>query len=134
MIIGLLKETKLDEYRVALLPVGTEELTRAGHRVLVQKGAGAGSGLTDEVYAENGAILCDTAAEVWGQADLIIKVKEPLPAEWPLLRRGQIVFTYFHFAASEALTKAVVESGITSNCFRACVAFGNHHWGIPKQR
>lgn len=114
MIIGLPKETKLDEYRVALLPVGAEELTRAGHRVLVQKGAGAGSGLSDEVYAENGAILCDTAAEVWAQSDMIIKVKEPLPAEWPLLRRGQIVFTYFHFAASAALTKAVVDSGITA--------------------
>ena len=114
MIIGLPKETKLDEYRVALLPVGAEELTRAGHRVLVQKGAGLGSGLTDDVYAENGAILCDTAAEVWAAADLIIKVKEPLPAEWPLLRPGQIVFTYFHFAANEALTKAVVESGITA--------------------
>ena len=114
MIIGLPKETKLDEYRVALLPVGAEELTRAGHRVLVQKGAGLGSGLTDDVYASNGAILCDTAAEVWAAADLIIKVKEPLPAEWPLLRPGQIVFTYFHFAANEALTKAVVESGITA--------------------
>lgn len=114
MIIGLPKETKLDEYRVALLPVGAEELTRAGHRVLVQKGAGAGSGLTDEVYAENGAILCETAAEVWAQADLIIKVKEPLPAEWPLLRPGQIVFTYFHFAASAELTQAVVDSGITA--------------------
>ncbi len=114
MIIGLPKETKLDEYRVALLPVGAEELTRAGHRVLVQKGAGAGSGLSDEIYAQNGAILCDTAAEVWGQADLIIKVKEPLPAEWPLLRPGQIVFTYFHFAASAELTKAVVDSGITA--------------------
>lgn len=114
MIIGLPKETKLDEYRVALLPVGVEELTRAGHRVLVQKGAGAGSGLLDEVYLEYGAILCETAEEVWSQAELIIKVKEPLPAEWPLLRRGQIVFTYFHFAASSALTKAVVDSGITA--------------------
>lgn len=114
MIIGLPKETKVDEYRVALLPVGVEELTRAGHRVLVQKGAGTGSGLQDELYAANGAILCDAAAEVWAQADLIIKVKEPLPAEWPLLRRGQIVFTYFHFAASEALTKAVIDSGITA--------------------
>ena len=110
MIIGVPKEIKPDEYRVALLPVGAEELTRAGHRVLVQKGAGLGSGLTDEVYAENGAVLCDTAAEVWAEADLIIKVKEPLAAEWPLLRRGQIVFTYFHFAASESLSKAVSES------------------------
>lgn len=114
MIIGLPKETKVDEYRVAMLPVGAEELTRAGHRVLVQKGAGAGSGLADELYEEAGAILCDSADEVWAQADMIIKVKEPLTAEWPLLRRGQIVFTYFHFAASESLTKAVVESGITA--------------------
>lgn len=114
MIIGLPKEIKPDEYRVALLPVGAEELTRAGHRVLVQKGAGAGSGLQDELYAATGAVLCDTAEEVWAQADMIIKVKEPLPAEWPLLRRGQIVFTYFHFAANAALTKAVVDSGITA--------------------
>lgn len=114
MIIGLPKETKTDEYRVALLPVGVEELTRAGHRVLVQKGAGLGSGLADEIYLENGAVLCDSAAQVWGEADLIIKVKEPLEAEWPLLRRGQIVFTYFHFAASEALSKAVLNSGITA--------------------
>ena len=111
MIVGVPKEIKRDEYRVALLPVGVEELTRARHQVLVERGAGLGSGIPDEVYAEHGARLVDTPAEVFGQADMIIKVKEPLAPEWPLLRRGQIVFTYFHFAADRALTEAVLTSG-----------------------
>lgn len=114
MIIGLPKETKSDEYRVAMLPVGVEELTRVGHRVLVQKGAGTGSGLGDDLYISSGAQLCETAEEVWGQAEMIVKVKEPLTAEWALLRPGQIVFTYFHFAASEQLTRTILDSGITA--------------------
>jgi alanine dehydrogenase len=111
LIVGVPKEIKRDEYRVALLPVGVEELTRARHQVLVERGAGLGSGIPDEVYAEHGAQLVDTPAEVFGQAEMIIKVKEPLPPEWPLLRRGQIVFTYFHFAADRPLTEAVLASG-----------------------
>jgi alanine dehydrogenase len=114
MTIGVPKEVKADEYRVAMLPVGVEELTRAGHRVLVQAGAGQGSGLEDDNYAAHGATIVLAAAEVWGQADLIVKVKEPLPTEWPLMRVGQIVFTYFHFAASEPLTREVMRSGITA--------------------
>jgi alanine dehydrogenase len=114
MIVGVPKEIKTDEYRVAMIPVGVEELTRAGHRVLVQAGAGQGSGISDEQYAENGAEIVAEAAAVWREADLIVKVKEPLPEEWPLLRPGQIVFTYFHFAADERLTRAVMESGITA--------------------
>src|SRR5215472_11185683 len=101
-VIGVPKEIKTHEYRVAMIPVGVEELTRAGHKVLVQAGAGQGSGISDEQYAANGAEIVATAADVWKRADLIVKVKEPLPAEWPLLRSGQIVFTYFHFAADEA--------------------------------
>lgn len=112
--VGVPKEIKTDEYRVALLPVGVEELTRLGHRVLVQAGAGQGSGIADEQYAAHGAEIIAEAAAVWGQADLVVKVKEPLPAEWPLLRPGQVVFTYFHFAASEELTQAVIRSGITA--------------------
>jgi len=114
LIIGVPKEIKLDEYRVALLPVGAEEFRRSGHRVLIECGAGLGSGIPDDLYAANGAELVDQAAEVYARADLIIKVKEPLPSEWPLLRRGQIVFTYFHFAADQRLTEAVLASGITA--------------------
>jgi alanine dehydrogenase len=114
MTVGVPKETKTDEYRVAMLPVGVEELTRAGHRVLIQAGAGQGSGIADERYVENGAEVVADAADVWRQADLIVKVKEPLPPEWPLLRPGQVVFTYFHFAASAELTQAVLKSGCTA--------------------
>jgi alanine dehydrogenase len=114
MIVGVPNEIKPDEYRVAMVPAGVEELTRAGHTVLIQAGAGAGSGISDELYAANGAAIVGTAAEVWARADLIVKVKEPLPAEWPHMRAGQTVFTYFHFAADEHLTKAVIDSGITA--------------------
>src|SRR5262245_14269614 len=112
--VGVPKEIKTDEYRVAMIPVGVEELPRAGHRVLIQAGAGQGSGISDQQYADNGAEIVATAEEVWRRADLVVKVKEPLPQEWPLLRRGQVVFTYFHFAADEALTHAVMKSGITA--------------------
>jgi alanine dehydrogenase len=114
MIVGVPKEIKTDEYRVAMIPVGVEELTRCGHKVVVQAGAGQGSGIADDDYARHGAEVVAAAEEVWRRADLVVKVKEPLPAEWPLLRRGQIVFTYFHFAADEKLTRAVMQSGITA--------------------
>jgi alanine dehydrogenase len=113
-VVGVPREIKTDEYRVAIIPVGVEELTRAGHRVLIQAGAGQGSGISDEQYAANGAEIVPDAAAIWQQAELVVKVKEPLPSEWPLLRPGQIVFTYFHFAADEALTRAVMDSGITA--------------------
>lgn len=114
MHIGVPREVKPDEYRVAMLPVGVDELTRAGHKVLVEAGAGLGSGIADETYAANGATIVASAADVWSSADMIVKVKEPQPAEWPLMRPGQIVFTYFHFAASEDLTRNVAASGITA--------------------
>jgi alanine dehydrogenase len=112
--IGVPKEIKTDEYRVAMIPVGVEELTRAGHKVLIQAGAGQGSGIADEQYAGNGAEIVASEAEIWARADLIVKVKEPMSAEWPLMRSGQIVFTYFHFAADRNLTDAVMKSGITA--------------------
>lgn len=112
MIVGVPKEIKADEYRVAMTPAGVEELTDDGHDVLIQAGAGHGSGISDEQYAENGAKIIASAADIWRAADMIVKVKEPLPQEWPMMRRGQIVFTYFHFAADEELTRAVMESGI----------------------
>ncbi len=114
MIVGVPKEVKADEYRVAMVPAGVEELTRNGHTVLVQSGAGAGSGISDDQYAADGAKIVDSVAEVWGGADLVVKVKEPLPEEWPLIRAGQTVFTYFHFAADERLTHAVMRSGATA--------------------
>jgi alanine dehydrogenase len=114
MIVGVPREVKADEYRVALTPNGAEELTRAGHRVLVQTRAGDGSGIADEQYAAAGAEIVPATADVWGRADLVIKVKEPLPEEWPLMRAGQTLFTYFHFAADEALTRAVMASGVTA--------------------
>src|SRR5712692_1567723 len=114
MIVGVPREIKTDEYRVAMIPVGVEELTRAGNRVLIQAGAGQGSGINDDQYAMHGAEIVPSAEEIWKQADLIVKVKEPLPVEWPYMRPGQIVFTYFHFAADEQLTRAVMSSGITA--------------------
>jgi alanine dehydrogenase len=112
--IGVPKEVKIDEYRVAMIPVGVEELTRVGHKVLIEKGAGQGSGIADEQYTAHGAEIVETAKDIWQRADLIVKVKEPMKQEWPLMRDGQIVFTYFHFAADKKLTEAVMKSGITA--------------------
>ena len=114
MIVGIPKETKRDEYRVALLPVGVEELVRAGHAVLVERGAGTGSGLSDEAYAACGATLVDAAAEVFGRADMIVKVKEPQRPELALIRAGQTVFTYFHFAADRELLEGFARTGATA--------------------
>ncbi|MCH7533541.1 MAG: alanine dehydrogenase [Gemmatimonadetes bacterium] len=111
MLIGVPKEIKSDEYRVALPPAGAEMLTQAGHEVLVEKGAGLGSGFTDDFYENAGAAIVEAADEVWAQAEMVMKVKEPIESEWPRMREGQVIFTYFHFAANEALTRACVESG-----------------------
>jgi alanine dehydrogenase len=111
MLIGVPKEIKREEYRVALTPAGAEALTHAGHQVLIEKGAGLGSGFTDDFYAAALAELVDTADEVWARAEMIMKVKEPIEPEWPRMREGQLIFTYFHFAASEPLTRAVMDSG-----------------------
>jgi alanine dehydrogenase len=114
MKVGVPKEVKEDEYRVAMLPVGALELSHAGHTVLIEAGAGLGSGIADSQYADAGAMIVPEAAAVWAEADLVVKVKEPQPAEWPMLRPGQTVFTYFHFAADDALLRAVLSSDITA--------------------
>jgi len=114
MIVGLPKEIKSHEYRAGMLPVGVEELTRAGHQVLVQRNAGLGSGIRDSDYEHSGATIIDQVEEVFARANLVVKVKEPQPSEIALLREGQLVFTYFHFAASEALTRGVLASGATA--------------------
>ena len=110
MIVGVPKEIKPYENRVALLPVGAEVLTQRGHRVLIETHAGEGSGFNDEAYRAAGAEIVQTPEEVYAQADMIVKVKEPLPPEYNLIREGQIVFTYFHFAASRELTEAIIRS------------------------
>lgn len=111
MLIGVPKEIKPDEYRVALTPAGAEMLVGAGHELFIEQGAGLGSGFTDDFYEEAGATILATPDEVWAKADMIMKVKEPISPEWPRMRPGQVIFTYFHFAASEELTRAVIASG-----------------------
>ena len=116
MKVGVVKEIKSDEYRVALTPAGARELVERGHDVLVERGAGGGSSFPDDAYEAVGATL-GSADEVWGDAELLLKVKEPLASEYPLLRDGLVLFTYLHLAASEELTRALAESGA------ACVAY-----------
>lgn len=111
MIIGVPKEIKTSENRVALTPAGTLELTKRGHTVYVQKDAGAGSGFIDEEYLGAGAKILPTIEEVYEIAEMIIKVKEPIESEYNLVKKDQLVFTYFHFASYEPLTKAMIDSG-----------------------
>jgi len=117
MKIGIPKEIKTNENRVSLVPAGAEALVAAGHTVYVEQGAGEGSGFSDEQYTAVGAKLLPTADAVWKEAEMIIKVKEPIAVEWPRMRKGQTIFTYFHFAADEKLTKAHLDSGAT------CIAY-----------
>lgn len=117
MIVGVPKEVKLDEYRVAMLPVGVEELVLAGHQVIVEHDAGIGSGLTDEEYVAAGAEIVDGPADIFKRAEMIVKVKEPQESEWAMIRPGQLLFTYFHFAADRELTQAMVDSQAT------CIAY-----------
>lgn len=111
MIVGVPKEIKTNENRVALVPAGAESLAGDGHTLLVEQGAGLGSGFSDDAYRAVGAQVVKSADEVWAKAELILKVKEPIEPEWPRIRKGQVLFTYFHFAASEPLTKAMIRSG-----------------------
>ncbi|MGA9450871.1 MAG: alanine dehydrogenase [Verrucomicrobiia bacterium] len=117
MIIGLPKEIKEQEYRVALLPSGAYQLTRRGHEVVVERGAGTGAGYPDAQYEQAGAKLVNSPAAVFEKADLIVKVKEPLPPEFKLLRPGQMLFTYLHLAADKSLTETLMKSGAT------CIAY-----------
>jgi alanine dehydrogenase len=111
MIIGVPKEIKANENRVALVPGGAAALVQAGHTVFIEHGAGIGSGFDDSDYTRFGAEILGTADEIWQRAEMIMKVKEPIAVEWPRMRKNQLVFTYFHFAADEPLTRAVMKSG-----------------------
>ena len=113
MRVGVVKEIKPDEYRVALTPAGAREIAQHGHEVLVEAGAGAGSAYSDAEYEAVGARLLDVDS-VWEQADLLLKVKEPVPSEYGLLREGQVLFTYLHLAADAPLTQALLDSGTTA--------------------
>jgi alanine dehydrogenase len=117
MIIGVPKEIKTQEYRVALLPSAAYQLIKRGHTVVTERGAGVGAGYPDAEYEHAGAKLVDSHAAVFEQADLVVKVKEPLPAEYGLLRPGQLLFTYLHLAAGKPLTEALMKSGAT------CIAY-----------
>jgi alanine dehydrogenase len=116
MRVGVVREVKADEHRIALTPAGARELRERGHEVLVEAGAGLGSSFPDEAYVAAGATL-GTVDDVWSRAELLLKVKEPLPEEYPLIRPELVLFTYLHLAADAALTRALVESGAT------CVAY-----------
>ncbi|NBC10326.1 MAG: alanine dehydrogenase [Planctomycetes bacterium] len=129
MIIGVPKEIKSHEYRVAMLPVTVQQLTQSGHTVLVQRDAGAGSGYEDEDYTNAGATIVTSAEDVFGQAELIVKVKEPTEAEFPRLRRGQVVFTFFHFAASRPCTEACLNAGITALAYETLTEDGSASGG-----
>lgn len=117
MKIGVPKEIKVQEYRVGLTPEGVDALSKQGHQIYLESTAGEGSGFLDEAYKNAGAIILDTAQQVYEIADMIIKVKEPLAAEYPLIKSGQILFTYFHFAASKELTEAMIKSN------SVCIAY-----------
>src|SRR5512132_3390447 len=113
MIIGVPKEIKEQEQRVALLPSLTNEFIRQGDSVVGERNAGLGSGYPDQEYVKAGAEIVEQAKDVFARADMIVKVKEPLKAEFPLLRRGQILFTYLHLAASKSLSEACLKSGVS---------------------
>jgi alanine dehydrogenase len=114
MIVGVPKEIKTEENRVAVTPTGVAAFVARGHKVLVEQGAGAGSGLADRAYEAAGAKVAASPEEVWGEAQLVMKVKEPQPSEFPLLRPGLILFTYLHLAASEAVTRALLEKKVSA--------------------
>ena len=125
LTIGIPKEIKNHEYRVSMLPVGVQLAVEAGHRVLVQKGAGLGSGYSNEAYAAAGATLVDTAAEVFAGAGMVIKVKEPQSQEIAMLRKGQVLFTYLHLAADRAQTDGLLASGATALAYETLLDRNN---------
>ncbi|MCL6445325.1 MAG: alanine dehydrogenase [Alicyclobacillus sp.] len=114
MIIGVPKEIKNNENRVAITPAGVHAFVSAGHQVYIETAAGIGSGFPDEVYAEAGAVIVNAASDVWKQADIIMKVKEPLPEEYAYFRNGLTLFTYLHLAPEPELTRALMETGVTA--------------------
>lgn len=124
MIVGVPKEIKSQESRVAITPEGVSEFIRAGHSVVIETGAGFGSSISDEDFSSLGGQIRKTASEVWAEADLILKVKEPIASEYPLMRKGQVLFTYLHLAASKSCTDALIESGTTAIAYETVEANG----------
>ena len=122
MKVGVPKELKNHEYRVAITPAGVHELVRAGHQVLVEQDAGTGSAIPDADFAAAGAAIAPTADDVWAASDLVLKVKEPVPEEYHRMRKGQVLFTYLHLAASRQCTDALLGSGITSIAYETVQA------------
>ncbi len=114
MLIGVPSEIKVHEYRVGLVPGSAAALVQDGHRVMIQKGAGVGSGIPDDAYVAVGCEILDSAEEVWGTAEMIVKVKEPLPAEYSLMRKGQLIYTFFHLAAVPELATALLEKEVSA--------------------
>jgi len=114
MIIGVPKEIKIQEYRVGLVPAGVQKLVKAGHTVLVQKGAGLGSGISDEEYVKRGAKIVKTAAEVWKNSEMVVKVKEPIAPEYPLFQDGQVLYTYFHMAAAPEMVAPLTKKNVAA--------------------
>lgn len=128
MIIGVVKEIKNNEFRVGLTPGAVSAYVQAGHRVLVEQGAGVGSGFADSEYLASGAKLVERAGAVWEAAEMIVKVKEPVPSEYPCFRAGQILFTYLHLAAEPELTRALLESGEKAVAYETIV---DREGGLP---
>jgi alanine dehydrogenase len=124
MIVGVPKEIKSQESRVAITPEGVSEFVRAGHTVIIEKEAGAGSAISDTAFIAQGAQIIDSADEVWKRADLILKVKEPITIEYPRMRLGQVLFTYLHLAASKECTDALIASGTTAIAYETVEANG----------
>jgi len=114
LIIGVPKEIKDNEFRVGVVPGGVEELVLAGHQVLLEKGAGLGSGIPDSEFIKAGARILSSKRDLFRRADMILKVKEPQPSEYGLLHHGQILFCYFHFAAAHSLTTAMLKRGVVA--------------------
>ena len=113
MIVGLPKEIKDNEYRVGLTPAGVRALTDASHQVIVQRSAGEGSGFDDALYQKAGAQIIESADDIWAQADMIVKVKEPIAPEYPRMREGQLLFTYLHLAPDKELTDQLLKRKVT---------------------
>ena len=133
MKVGVPKEVKNHEYRVAITPVGVHELVQHGHQVFVEKGAGAGSQIADEEYVAAGAEILDSADDVWGTADMVLKVKEPIAEEYHRLREGLTLFTYLHLAADKPLTEELVSRKVTAIAYETVqLALGLPAAAVPR--
>lgn len=128
MIVGVPREIKADEYRIGMVPVVAETLAKRGHTVLIERGAGEGTGFTDDMYASAGARIVDSATEIFGESDMVVKVKEPQPVEIEMLRDGQILFTYLHLAADKKLTEGCLNSGCIGIAYETLV---DRHGRLP---